>query len=251
VPLHVRDYDPPVTQSYRGAEFGDVDMSGATFRETDLSNVRMRGVLLFNADIDGAINGLKVNGVEVLPLIEAELDRRHPERLTLRPTTPKEVVAACDVVEAMWRPTIERAVALEAQHRSVDGEWSVAETLRHLVFVVDAWFGHAVLGEARPYHALGLGASFMSDTAALGVDALATPTFDEVVEAHRGRVAGLRAFGASATQDDLDRLRDPNPTPGYPPAKARTATECLHVIFNEEWAHHQFAARDLAIIEAA
>jgi hypothetical protein len=63
-------------------------------------------------------------------------------------------------------------------------------------------------------------------------------------------LAQLREFGASATQDDLDRVREPNPAPGYPPAKARTAVECLHVIFNEEWLHHRFAARDLAIIEA-
>ena len=240
-----------MTESFRGAEFGDVDMSNATFRETDLSNVRMRGVVLFDADIDGAVNGLRVNGVEVQPLIEAELDRQHPERAVLRPTTPEGVVAACDVVESMWTPTIERAVALDAVHRSVDGEWSTAETLRHLVFVIDGWFGHAVQGEARPYHPLGLPASFMPDGTALGIDDKATPTLEEVLEARSGRLAGLRAFGASATQLDLDRTREPNPVPGFPPAKARPAIECLHVIFNEEWLHHRFAARDLAIIEAA
>ena len=244
-------YDRAVTQSYRGTELGDVDMSNATFRETDLSNVRMRGVLLFNADIDGAIDGLKVNGVEVLPLIEAELDRRHPERAAMRrPTTPEGVVAACDLVEAMWTPTIERAVAQDAVHRSVDGEWSMAETLRHLVFVTDAWFGHAVQGEPRPYHPLGLPASFDPNAATYGIDTAATPTIEEVLEARASRLAWLRRFGASASQEDLERLRDPNPEPGYPPAKARTAIECLHVVFNEEWAHHWFAARDLAIIEA-
>jgi hypothetical protein len=239
-----------VTQSYRGAEFGDVDMSGATFRETDLSNVRMRGVVLFNADIDGAIDGLKVNGVEVQPLIEAELDRRHPERVVLRPTTPEGVVAACYVLESIWTPTVERAVELDAVDRSVDGEWSLAQTLRHLVFVTDAWFGHAVQGEPRPYHPLGLTASFDRGAATYGLDTAATPTLDEVLEARSSRLARLREFGASATQDDLDRLREPNPVPGYPPPKARTAIECLHVIFSDEWLHHRFAARDLAIIEA-
>ena len=243
-------YDRAVTQSYRGAEFGDVDMSSATFRETDLSNVRMRGVMLINADIDGAIDGLKVNGVEVLPFIEAELDRRHPERVVLRPTTPAGVQAACDVLESMWTPTIERAVALDAVHTSVDGEWSLAQTLRHLVFVTDAWFGHAVQGEPRPYHPLGLPASFDRGAATYGIDTEATPTLEEVLETRASRLAWLRRFGASASQEDLERLREPNPEPGYPPAKARTAIQCLHVIFSDEWLHHRFAARDLAIIEA-
>lgn len=31
----------------------------------------------------------EVDGIEVMPLIEAELDRLHTERLRLRPTTPE------------------------------------------------------------------------------------------------------------------------------------------------------------------
>ena len=75
-------------------EFVDADLSGALFREVDLTGARMYGVVLSNADIDGAIDGLRVNGVEVAPLIEAELDRLHPERLALRPTTPDELRTA-------------------------------------------------------------------------------------------------------------------------------------------------------------
>jgi hypothetical protein len=66
-------YDGPVTRfvqqpGYEGAEFTGLSMAGATFREVDLSGARMRGVLLLGADIDGAIDGLRVNGVEVMPL---------------------------------------------------------------------------------------------------------------------------------------------------------------------------------------
>ena len=78
-----RSYDVPMTRfvqqpDYEGAEFIDLSMASATFREVDLSGARMHGVLLSNADIDGAIDGMRVNGVEVMPLIEAELDRLHP-----------------------------------------------------------------------------------------------------------------------------------------------------------------------------
>ena len=159
--------------------FIDLTCPGAEFREVNLAGARMRGVLLFDADIDGAINGLRVNGVEVAPLIEAELDRLHPERTRLRPTTVAQALDALDVVESLWAETIAgaRAMPAGAAERSVDGEWSLSETLRHLIFVTDAWFGHAVLGEAHPFHPIGLPASFMTDVAGFGVDVTAKPTF--------------------------------------------------------------------------
>ena len=100
----------------------------------------MRGVLLLGADIDGAVDGLRVNGVEVMPLIEAELDRLHPERLRLRPATREGMRDAVDVVEELWEATVRRAGALpeEAAYQSVNGEWSLAQTLRDTIFVVDA-----------------------------------------------------------------------------------------------------------------
>src|SRR5919112_5395010 len=125
------------------------DLAGAEFREADLSGARMRGVVLIGADIDGAINGLRLNGVEVAPLVEAELDRLHPERTKLRPTTPEGMRTAWATVEEFWAPTMRRTRELPeaALHRSVNEEWSFVQTLRHLIFVTDAWFGHAVLGE--------------------------------------------------------------------------------------------------------
>jgi hypothetical protein len=232
--------------------FVDLDMSGADFREVNLAGARMRGVVLFDADIDGAINGLRVNGVEVAPLIEAELDRLHPERTRLRPTTVAQVHDALDVVESFWAETIAGARALPAGavERSVDGEWSLSETLRHLIFVIDAWFGHAVLGEAHPFHPIGLPASFMSDVAGFGIDVTVKPDFADVLAVRGDRLGKVRAFLASATQDDLERVREPNPAPGFPPPQARAAVDCLRVLFNEEWAHHRFAVRDLALVGA-
>ena len=36
----------------------------------------------------GEIENLTINGVDVGPLINAELDRRHPDRVKMRPTSP-------------------------------------------------------------------------------------------------------------------------------------------------------------------
>jgi hypothetical protein len=245
----VSRYGPP--DDFHDAQFVDLDMTGTQFREVDLSGARMYGVLLVGADIDGAIEGLRVNGVEVAPLIGAELDRLHPERTKLRPTTPEGMREAWAVVKAMWAPTVDRARALPVSdiHRSVNDEWSFADTLRHLVFVTDAWFGHAIKKDAHPFHPLGLPASFTTDGPTFGIDTAARPTFDEVLTARADRVAMLDAYLDTVTQQDLDRLGDPNPAPGLPPPAQRTPITCLHVIFSDEWLHHQFATRDLTLIE--
>jgi hypothetical protein len=251
-------YDVPVTRSaqqpdYEGAEFTGLSMAGATFREVDLSGARMRGVLLLNGDIDGAIDGLRVNGVEVMPLIEAELDRLHPERLRLRPTTPETMRDAVDVIEELWQATVRRASALpeEAVYRSVNDEWSLAQTLRHTIFVVDAWYGHAAALRPSPFHPIGLPASFSVTGAALGIEESAAPTLGEILAVRGERIADLRAYLAEVTQHELDRVRGPNTAIGCPPPARRTAAECLRVIFSDQWEHVQFANRDLAILEAA
>jgi hypothetical protein len=237
---------------FEGAEFVDLSMAGAEFREVDLSDVRMHGVLLINADIDGAINGLRVNGVEVLPLIEAELDRLHPERLRLRPTTPQEMRDAVDVIEGLWHATVQRARALpdDAAHRSVNGEWSLAQTLRHTIFVIDAWFGHAVAQRSKAFHPVGLPASFIPNGAEFGIDDAADPSLDEILAARAERIADLRAYLATVTQDDLDGSAGPNTAPGFPEPAERNVARCLRVIFHDEWEHVRFANRDLAVIEA-
>jgi DinB family protein len=236
-----------VGEDFRGARFVDQDLSGAEFREVLMVGVRMRGVWLKDVDIDAAVDGLVVNGVDVGPLVEAELDRRHPERVLLRSTTVEGAREAWASIESMWAATTARAAALPDadRHRSVDDEWSFVQTLRHLVFVTDSWFSHAVLGEPRPFHPAGLVAGFMEGAEAFGIDPAAAPSFDEVVELRADRARRVREFLAAADQDDLDRVREPNPVPGYPPPEARTALRCLHTVFTEEWEHHRFAVRDL------
>jgi uncharacterized protein YjbI with pentapeptide repeats len=69
----------------RGAEFVEADLRGARFVGADLSGVVMRGVQVEEADIDAPwlSNGetfFRLNGVDVIPFVEAELDRRFPGR---------------------------------------------------------------------------------------------------------------------------------------------------------------------------
>src|SRR5215218_3286976 len=141
-----------------GSEFRAVNLSGSRFRAVDMDGVVMRGVELAHVDITGEILDLTINGVDVGPFIEAELDRRYPERPKMRPTDPAGFREAWDVVERLWEQTLARARRLDPQllHESVDGEWSFIETLRHLVFATESWVHRVVLGDPAPWHPLSL-----------------------------------------------------------------------------------------------
>ena len=97
-----------VGSDLRRAELRRVDLRGAWFREVDLSGARMRGVSLIDADLDGDLEGLRIWGVEVAPLLEAELDRRHPERAVLKATEPDDLRTGWGRLEAMWAVTMAR-----------------------------------------------------------------------------------------------------------------------------------------------
>jgi uncharacterized protein YjbI with pentapeptide repeats len=66
-----------------GAQFFASDLSDARFQGVDMTRVTMRGVELVDVAIDGEIVNVTINGVDVGPLIEAELDRRHPDRVKM------------------------------------------------------------------------------------------------------------------------------------------------------------------------
>src|SRR5918996_2404195 len=92
-----------------GARFTTVSLNGATFRACELKQVVMRGVEIVDTTIDGEIQSLVINGVDVAPFVEAALDRRHPDRPKFRPTTPAGFREAWDLNERLWAATLARA----------------------------------------------------------------------------------------------------------------------------------------------
>ncbi|MEV6969105.1 DinB family protein [Hamadaea sp. NPDC051192] len=235
------------------AVFRGVNLSGARFVESDLSGVVMRGVDIAGSDIDAPWlfengNVLRVNGVDVAPFVDAELNRRFPGRAERRAADPDGLRAAWAALERTWAATLERAAAMPVGtvDISVDGEWSFAQTLRHLVLATDMWLGRAVLELEQPFHPLGLrdaGSDGSFDTSVFTTD---TPTYAEVLEVRAGRVSMVRDFLAAVTPEDLAAARKNPHNPEY----RQTVGSCLHVILEEEWEHHRFAVRDLDAIAA-
>ena len=235
-----------------GATFTDVDLRGARFVRADLSGVVMRGVELDGADLDAPWlldggSGLLVNGVDVAPLVDAELDRRSPGRALRRAEDPAGLRAAWDAVERTWGATVERVALMPAgtPDVSVDGEWSFAQTLRHLVMATDTWLGGAILGLEAPYHPIGQpNVEYATDGHDPAVFAEGTPSYADVLAVRAEKQAQVRELLAGLTPADLEVER-PNPwSPEYP----ETTRSCLHTILEEEWEHHRYAVRDLAAI---
>ena len=73
---------------YKDARFEEADFTGARFHGVNFSNVKISDAWLVNVDISGRVGNLSVNGVDVTVYVEAELNKRHPERLLLAPTDP-------------------------------------------------------------------------------------------------------------------------------------------------------------------
>ncbi len=230
-----------------GSEFRVVDLSRSRFRGVDLNGVDMRGVDMIGTRIQGEVRDLVVNGVDVAPLVEAELDRRYPDRPAMRPADADGFRAAWDVVERLWEGTVERARGLDPAllHASVDGEWSFIETLRHLVFATEAWVQRAVLGDPSPWDPLSLPWDEMPDTPGVPRDREARPSLDEVLVLRHDRMATVRRLVDGLDDESLDRATEPVEGPGWPPPVSFAVRDCLLTVLNEEWHHRLFAERDL------
>jgi DinB family protein/pentapeptide repeat protein len=230
-----------------GSTFNLVDLSRATFTSVDLTGVRMRGVDLIDVEISGHLRNVVVNGVDIAPLITAELDRRHPDRVKMRPTDPAGFRHAWDTVEHLWAGTVTRARTLDPAllHESVDGEWSFIETLRHLAFATDAWVRRAILGDPSPWHPLDLPWDQMPDTPGVPRDRTARPTLDETLELRHDRMATVRKLVDNLTDETLAADTTPVEGPGWPEPRSYPVRDCLRIVLNEEWQHRLYAERDL------
>ena len=245
-----------------GSRFERVNLSGSDFRSVNLSGSRFRGVALNgsvlsgaelgNVNISGEIENVTINGVDIGPLIDAELNKRYPGRAKMRPADPAGFREAWDTLERLWDQTVARARALppELLHESVNGEWSFTETLRHLAFATDAWIRRVVLGDPAPWDPLDLPWDGMRDTPGVPRDRAARPSLDTVLALRRDRMSTVRELVDGLTGASLDTRTEPVDGPGWPPPRSFPVRECLLVVLNEEWEHRLYAERDLAALEA-
>ena len=227
-----------------GAVFWGADLSGARFRDVNLTDAKISHAWLVNVEIDALVDRVVINGVDVTAYVN-ERDPWYPLRAMLRPPDPERMRAAWAALEDEWAKTVTRALALpdDRLHESVDGEWSFVQTLRHLVFAMDKWFTAPILGGS--FHPIGLPNSGSADLPWPGLDDHLTPSVSEVLAVRAERGTRLRDYLASIAATDFTRpieVRENGTNP---------LQECIYTVFEEEFWHNRYARRDLAQLETA
>ena len=236
------------SQEFAGVTFVRSSFRGATLRSCDVSGVIMRSVEVGGLDIDSHdlfFGSLIVNGVDVVPFVDAELNRQFPGRELQKAQTPNGLRDGWVAVQAAWETTVANTPA-ELLDAHVEDEWSLAETLRHLVLATDTWLRGGIMGMEQPFHEIGLiftGAAEMGfDMSIFRADAAA---FEDILAVRAERQQLVTDFLATATAELLAEQRD-NPWGGgdwHP-----TVGDCVRVILEEEWAHLRYIRRDLALL---
>jgi len=245
----------------RNARFDTVDLTGSRFRlvqlndvqihQADLHRVRMRGVELLDVEIDGEIQNVIVNGIEIGPLVDAEMERRDPDYAKMKPKDADGFREAWQILEHRWAETVEGARRLDPAllHERVDEEWSFIETLRHLCYATDAWVNRVYLGDPDPWSPLDLPFDTMQDLN-WPHDKDIRPSLDEVLTVRAERQSTVRRILAELTDADLEGQTTPVEGEGWPPADSYSVAEALSIVVNEEWHHRRYAERDLAVLAA-
>lgn len=224
------------------AVFWGVRLRGAAFRDADLSGARFFHTLWSDVSIDGVIDRLVVNGVDVTDYVN-ERDRWFPLRNRLEPTTGADMRAVWSELSAEWRALHERADALDPScaSRSVNGEWSLRDTLRHLIFAIDKWFAWPILG-ARSFSPNGLPNSGSQGGDWPGLVLASDPDYADVRAEHAVRAQQIAEYLESTDPASLPATVDV-PENGTVPTLM-----CFHAVFEEHFEHLRYALRDLDAI---
>ncbi len=219
-------------------EFWGEDLTGALFRDVNLTDATFTHAWLVNVQIDALVDRLVINGVDVTAYVN-ERDPWYPLRTMLRPTSAADMRTAWAALDAEWDTAVEtvRARPEAAAHERVHDEFSFVQTLRHLVFADDKWFTVPVLGE--PFHPSGLPNTGSLDFPFPGLDYTLSPTFAEALTVFDDRRAKVRSFLDSITEADFDRPVDVLENGEHP------LQECIYTLFEESFWHLRYALRDL------
>jgi hypothetical protein len=227
-----------------GAVFWGADLTGARFRDVNLTDVTIGHALLANVEIDAMVDNLVVNGVDVTAYVN-ERDPWYSVRAKLRAATPEDMRAEWAALEDTWARTTARAQALPdaKSHESVNGEFTFVQTLRHLVFAMDKWFTVPVLG--LPFDPIGLPNKGSLDFPWPGLDYDLAPSISEALAVRTAGAKRFRDYLASVETADFSQPVDVLENGSNP------LQECIWTVFEEEFWHNRYAVRDLEQLEAS
>ncbi|MGZ5372591.1 MAG: DinB family protein, partial [Aeromicrobium sp.] len=151
---------------------------------------------------------LVVNGVDVVPFVDAELNRQFPGRELQKAQMLKGLRDGWVAVQAAWETTVTNTPP-ELVDAHVEDEWSLAQTLSHLVLATDAWLRGGVMRMEQPFHEIG---QIFTGAAEMGFDISIfrgdEPAFEDILAVRAERQQLVTDFLITATPDLLAEERD-------------------------------------------
>lgn len=238
-------------KDFEGATFIKCDFTNATIRFSDVRGMKIRSTDTNGLDIDDHdlfFGKLIVNGVDVVPYVNAELNKQFPGRELQSAQTHDGLREGWVAVQKAWQETIDETPE-EWRDVQVNDEWSLSETLRHLILATNAWFGAAIQRQEHPFHDIGL---IFTGAAEMGFDMSIfredEPTWEEILQVRAEHQQAVTDFLNGTNEEGIAEERD-NPWGGddwHP-----TVGDCIRVILEEEWAHLRYIRRDHAELQEA
>jgi hypothetical protein len=222
--------------------FWGVNLQRATFRDADLTGSTFFHVFMKNMSIDGEIDRLVINGVDVTDYVNRN-DRWWPLRNNLSPDSVEVLRESWSTISAEWATLLEKVSTVEPSvaMTSVNGEWSLRDTLRHLLFAVDKWFVIPVLGETN-FAPIGLPNTGSQGREWPGLDMTSDPDLATVLAARSAQHARFTEFISTMSLESLPE------TVQVPENGTVPAFMCFHVVLEEEFEHLRYMIRDLATL---
>jgi uncharacterized protein YjbI with pentapeptide repeats len=237
-----------------GSVFRDVNLGGATFEDVNLAGAMIRNANLEGMCIEDAnINGLTVFGFRIDELIEAECDRRDPERARLEmrdlydPEAVREVIARLEELRAAFRQRLRAADAELLAARPSADEWSALENVRHMLFAEDLYLNRFILQNEKPWNRLGLLPDFLlSCEGYVGVGGESSDDLETVLAAWDTVHADTQAFLADLTPEKLR-----SPARNLDGELVKTVGQILQGLARHDLEHIRQAESALAALEQA
>lgn len=219
--------------------FWGVNLQNTTFRDANVSGSTFFHTLWNNVSIDGVVDGLVINGVDVTEYVNRN-DRWYPLRTQLEPQTREELVTAWQTIDGDWAKVIAWAKTNpEKVDVSVNGEWSLLDTFRHLLFAMDKWFSVPVMGESS-FTECALPNTGSQGREWPGLELSAAPSFDQVLAL---RTEHSNRFAQHIRNLDIAGLPE---TVEVPENGTVPTLMCFHVVLEEEFEHLRYMIRDLS-----
>ena len=224
------------------AVFWGADLSGARFRDVNLTDVTISHSWLVDVEIDAFIDRVVVNGVDVTAFVN-EHDPWYPLRSVLRVSDPEGMRTGWAALREAWAATVARAQRLPVggharvgRRRVVLRADATAPGVRdgQVVHRTDPWPGVPPVRAARQQ---------LERLAVPDLDREAAPSLSEVLAARADQAIRLGDYLEAVTTDDLARSVDVLENGPH------LARDCISTVFEEEFWHNRYAERDLAKLE--